>query len=221
MTHLTVVAVALICLLPVEASAQYRTSQQLEADAEERRAREHDAEAQRWVGKTFWYRPKPTAEFRAEIFDELPKDYPPRGNRFLPERTTSFVVLALVRSGSEALRGVEPQYAHVRFPDGKEGFVPFEAFSSQQAIRGMPELDFEERFYAWDPSQKAPRRTATASAKSGVSIGMTESQVLASSWGRPRRTNRVTSAKGTMEAWYYEGSNALVFVNGKVYMIHN
>lgn len=213
--------VALVSVVPLVAAAQYLTSDQLEADAARRRAEDQESEARRWVGKTFWYRPKPSAEFRAEMFDELPKDFPPSGTRFLPEKTTSFVVQALVRSGPETLRGIEPTYAHIRFPDGKEGFIPFDHFTLKQATRGMPEFDFEEQFYGWDPNLKRPKTAAKTSARSGASIGMTPDQVLASSWGKPRRVNRVTNPRGKMETWHYDGDNALVFLDGKLYMIHN
>jgi len=47
----------------------------------------------------------------------------------------------------------------------------------------------------------------------GVLIGMTEADVLASMWGRPRRINRTTRASGESAQWVYDGGY-LYFENG-------
>lgn len=39
----------------------------------------------------------------------------------------------------------------------------------------------------------------------GVHIGMTQHQVLESSWGKPIRINRTTTSNGTREQWIYKG----------------
>ncbi|WP_157045808.1 hypothetical protein [Polaromonas sp. JS666] len=41
--------------------------------------------------------------------------------------------------------------------------------------------------------------------KEGVSIGMTQQEVLDSSWGRPQRINKTTSANYQHEQWVYDG----------------
>lgn len=61
---------------------------------------------------------------------------------------------------------------------------------------------------------KAARR------RQGVHIGMTESDVLQSSWGRPRHVNRTTTARGTREQWVY-GGGYLYFENGILTTIQN
>lgn len=54
----------------------------------------------------------------------------------------------------------------------------------------------------------------------GVSVGMTQYEVRASSWGRPRRINRTSNALGTTEQWVYSGGY-LYFENGILTIIQN
>ncbi|MBY6931687.1 1,4-beta-N-acetylmuramidase [Clostridium botulinum] len=55
----------------------------------------------------------------------------------------------------------------------------------------------------------------------GVSIGMTEDQVLVSNWGRPNEINKTTTKYGTYEQWVYDGYNYLYFENGILTTIQN
>ena len=55
----------------------------------------------------------------------------------------------------------------------------------------------------------------------GVEIGMTPEEVLASSWGRPRRTTKSQSSNIYTETWDYGYPNFLYFVNGQLSQIHN
>jgi hypothetical protein len=57
--------------------------------------------------------------------------------------------------------------------------------------------------------------------KQGVSIGMSQQDVLDSSWGRPERVNRTTNAYGVREQWVYGGSGYLYFENGTLTSIQN
>ena len=57
------------------------------------------------------------------------------------------------------------------------------------------------------------RKEAAEKKKQGVSIGMSQEDVLASSWGKPRKINRSTYAWGTREQWVYDGGY-LYFTNG-------
>ena len=56
--------------------------------------------------------------------------------------------------------------------------------------------------------------------KEGVTIGMTQREVLLSNWGRPRLVNRTTTALGTREQWVY-GGGYLYFDNGVLTTIQN
>lgn len=49
----------------------------------------------------------------------------------------------------------------------------------------------------------------------GVSIGMSKADVLASSWGKPRKINTTTTAGRVREQWVY-GGGYIYFVNGEV-----
>ncbi len=69
----------------------------------------------------------------------------------------------------------------------------------------------------------APKTPAQLSARlnsEGVIIGMSKEQALASSWGKPRRINRTTTARGATEQWVYSGGY-LYFVNGILTTIQN
>lgn len=48
----------------------------------------------------------------------------------------------------------------------------------------------------------------------GVSIGMSKTQVLESSWGKPLDINRTTTVHGTREQWIYEGG--YLYFDGEV-----
>lgn len=52
---------------------------------------------------------------------------------------------------------------------------------------------------------KAAKEEAAQKKKSGVHIGMSKDDVLASMWGKPRKINRTTTARGTREQWVYDG----------------
>lgn len=68
----------------------------------------------------------------------------------------------------------------------------------------------------------AQEAAAKAKAKSeGVRIGMTQEQVLASSWGRPQKVNKTTTAYGVHEQWVYSGYNYLYFEDGILRTIQN
>jgi hypothetical protein len=55
----------------------------------------------------------------------------------------------------------------------------------------------------------------------GVSIGMTQQQVLDSSWGRPTDINKTITEYGTHEQWVYNGYNYLYFEDGILTSIQN
>lgn len=68
------------------------------------------------------------------------------------------------------------------------------------------------------------RRSAAAAAaekrKMGVTLGMSEDDVRASSWGKPRSINRSTNRWGTSEQWVYDGGY-LYFKDGVLNSIQN
>ena len=78
-------------------------------------------------------------------------------------------------------------------------------------------------FFSYEQAEQA--RIAAAEAKmrksQGVTIGMTEKEVLASNWGKPRQINTTTRASGVSEQWVYEGGGYLYFEDGVLRTIQN
>jgi hypothetical protein len=98
----------------------------------------------------------------------------------------------------ERLEGIDPKHA-----------APFKALKSQLA-----QIDAAE-----DAAER--RRIAAVKRREGVRLGMTQEDVLASSWGRPEHINRTISARGTREQWVYGGRNYLYFEDGILVTIQN
>jgi hypothetical protein len=67
---------------------------------------------------------------------------------------------------------------------------------------------------------KTPAQQAAALKSEGASIGMSPDQVLASSWGKPRKINTTTTAQGERQQWVYSGGY-LYFTNGVLTAIQN
>lgn len=58
--------------------------------------------------------------------------------------------------------------------------------------------------------------------KQGVRIGMTQAEVLLSSWGKPESVNRTTGSYGVHEQWVYSGHHSyLYFEDGILTSIQN
>lgn len=56
--------------------------------------------------------------------------------------------------------------------------------------------------------------------KAGVTLGMSQQDVLDSSWGRPSHINRTTNVRGVSEQWVYDGGY-LYFDDGVLTSIQN
>lgn len=65
------------------------------------------------------------------------------------------------------------------------------------------------------------RGTVAKGHREGVHIGMTQQQVLASSWGRPDSVNRTVTAAGSAEQWVYGTRNFLYFRDGRLEAVQN
>lgn len=82
--------------------------------------------------------------------------------------------------------------------------------------RGHPVSDslvVELRQYEKAEMARAKAADAKLRKSQGVSIGMTYEEVLASSWGRPKRVNKTTRATSETQQWVYDGGY-LYFENG-------
>jgi hypothetical protein len=55
----------------------------------------------------------------------------------------------------------------------------------------------------------------------GVSIGMTQEEVLASNWGKPSRVNKTTTARRSSEQWVYGSGSYLYFEEGLLVSIQH
>jgi hypothetical protein len=69
-------------------------------------------------------------------------------------------------------------------------------------------------------TKQAEAKARAMKKKEGVSIGMSQQDVLDSSWGRPRKINTTTNAYGSREQWVYDGGY-LYFENGVLTSIQN
>lgn len=69
--------------------------------------------------------------------------------------------------------------------------------------------------------RKVKTAIRAAKKKEGVTIGMTEQDVLDSRWGKPQSINRSTYSFGVHEQWVYGGHNYLYFENGILTAVQN
>lgn len=85
-------------------------------------------------------------------------------------------------------------------------------------------LEAEERKAQKEQAAQQAKLEAAEKARKkreGVQLGMTQQDVLDSSWGRPERINRTIASYGTHEQWVYGGRNYLYFKNGILTTIQN
>ncbi|OPY59456.1 MAG: hypothetical protein A4E55_00226 [Pelotomaculum sp. PtaU1.Bin035] len=69
---------------------------------------------------------------------------------------------------------------------------------------------------------ESKKKTESVSSKTqGVRIGMTQQEVLNSSWGKPKSVNKTTTQYGIHEQWVYGNNNYLYFEDGILTTIQN
>ena len=103
------------------------------------------------------------------------------------------------------------------YPEDSKPFENLRPVFSKQAERDARAVDLAAaKAKAAEAKAEASRRK-----KEGVSIGMTQEEVIASSWGKPQSVNRTTGTWGTHEQWVYGGKNYLYFENGTLSSIQN
>ena len=80
----------------------------------------------------------------------------------------------------------------------------------------LKEIEKAAIIAAAEKKKAASRASAekTRLAKGRVKIGMSQKEVLASSWGKPVDVSRTTTAAGTREQWVYGNKNYLYFDHG-------
>lgn len=214
--------------------ANYITPAEEEAQARQSGREQAEKRLAAFVGKDFWIVPNTKSPLRAEFYRKITYE---RGGDFLSEeglfhplRISRFSVIDYAVDFS----GMNEHYLKVRFEDGMEGFLKLTEYSPK-FYHGGARYDFEEYIYSENPAiadkrqakQRAAAKAATQAAakerasRGGVRIGMTKSEALRSSWGRPHEINRTTTAGGVHEQWVYGGRNYLYFENGILTAIQN
>jgi hypothetical protein len=181
------------------------------------------------IGKTFWIKPNPKATLPVTFFD-LPRLS--GAEKFVVTEVRSFKAIAL--EGDNFLF----QYLKVEFEDGKIGYLKLNSFAysggEKEKILDVligddePMYDFNEYVFPVPPEQfiasykaRLSKKLQSKNAKAGVKIGMTTSEVLSSSWGKPLSVNRTRTASGVREQWVYGGGNYLYFDDGRLSGIQN
>lgn len=123
---------------------------------------------------------------------------------------------ASLKSGdtAEAVRQLEFCDGHFKSAAGP-GLLA-ESRRANEARLARVEAEAQKTMLRYAKSEKARK------AKEGVTIGMSSSDVLASSWGQPSHVNRTTTASGTSEQWVYSDNSAyLYFTNGVLTAVQN
>jgi hypothetical protein len=104
-------------------------------------------------------------------------------------------------------------YDLLEFCDGliEDGSKEKEAYVKYRAAK-IKEMDSIK--LAAEKADKAERK------KRGVNVGMTRQDAIDSSWGRPNKVNKTTTASTVREQWVYDGGY-LYFENGVLTTIQN
>lgn len=235
----------LAALQPAGAAVQFEPEKK--TSPAEREAAEFEKMAQTFVGKTYWYEPRPdVSDFsRLKFKESLPSaeksaydNY--NAPTFRPTEKVAFSVtnVFVFRHQKETWRSPE-YYAEISFEGGKVGYLQIEHSTIPPFKVYDPENSFSAKYhevvYTDDPDlvRKRERDAAAAEerkriaaekawqARGGVRVGMTKKQVLASNWGEPEHVNRTSNSRGTTEQWVYGGGNYLYFTNGVLTTIQN
>lgn len=83
-------------------------------------------------------------------------------------------------------------------------------------IESLKALKIQMQKIVNQQDSKNRKSIATQKRNEGVVIGMTQADVVASSWGRPKKINKSIYSFGVHEQWVYEGNNYLYFRDGKL-----
>lgn len=85
---------------------------------------------------------------------------------------------------------------------------------AKQYERSRARLDAQVKKEETQRERQEQQRELASRKSKGVVIGMTEKEVLQSSWGRPESINRTTNSFRVSEQWVYGGRNYLYFQDG-------
>ena len=87
----------------------------------------------------------------------------------------------------------------------------------------LPALEAKADKIEADEQRKTVAAERARRKKEGVTLGMSEEEVLQSSWGKPDKVNRSHGSWGVHEQWVYRNrvSGYLYFENGKLTSVQN
>ncbi len=213
-----------ICLgsIPQLSFSQQKIVSDVASERQLERAIDFDNKVQNLIGRTFWLKPNLKAIGRV-VFYEAPSE---DAINFPVDKETSFVAIGYERSAHF-------RYLKVELSDGRTGYLqlnwsnigndkidkPIEfllddkttIFEYADYIYPGPPTEFLKSYWA-----KRPKERQDSKPKSPPRIGMTEAQVLASSWGKPSSVNTTVTVYGNSEQWVYGYGMYVYFRNGKV-----
>jgi hypothetical protein len=109
-------------------------------------------------------------------------------------------------------------HGHLQVLESPRGSPKEELNAAQSLLRDFPERGkkYEPLIPRLDAQVESLVQSEIAAERraQGVRIGMAPHEVVASSWGKPQRINRTTSASGVREQWVYANGNYLYFEDG-------
>ncbi|MES2634066.1 MAG: hypothetical protein V4669_13915 [Pseudomonadota bacterium] len=125
-------------------------------------------------------------------------------------------------AGAPAVMAAARDKLKVKQPDAAlallSGCSEFATDPAFKALHSKAQSDsaamFKQALKVRDAESLAKRK------KEGVRIGMSPEEVILSSWGKPRKINRTTTATRQREQWVYDGGY-LYFENGILVTIQN
>lgn len=123
-------------------------------------------------------------------------------------------IQAVMASAQAAIKARKIEVAYSILDECKQHMKDPEALALYRSVtvdvtRKVAEINAKS-----ERAQKAQKK------REGVTIGMSQQQVLDSAWGRPNKVNRTIRASGTHEQWVY-GGGYLYFEDGVLTAIQN
>ncbi len=100
-----------------------------------------------------------------------------------------------------------------------DGSIYYEVYNARECVQLFTKVGLEankKKKEEYEEYLKAKENNGTQTKKSDPSIGMTASEVEASSWGEPERKNITEYAWGTKEQWVYSSQRYVYLENGIV-----
>ena len=102
-----------------------------------------------------------------------------------------------------------------------EAFLVMTSCRDKLGTKEQKDLYRQTLLAAQKEDREKERQAKIAKRKQGVSVGMSQQDVLDSSWGRPERINQTVTGRGIREQWVYPGAQYLYFEDGVLTSIHS